>query len=385
LAKTGIPAYEVGHIQSGNFKETELIVKPDSDRILERHDILTGRVGGLGCFAEYPHEAPASFSDNTLRIRPHADQKPRVAFVTAFLNSAIGNAQLIRDSRGGLQKVVTQQSIGSIVVPVLGTSERRLVGELDAARAERDRALAEADRLLTSTDELVIKLLGIKPRPVPQRLGYALRLGSIKASSTLSADYFHPERMVALHQIESLPNAPLAEVVSFKRNIVRTPGVSRYIGLASVASQTGQLTDAVETATGSCFEFQAGDVLYGRLRPYLNKVWIADFDGVCSTEFHVMAPDPSRLLAEYLAVVMRTRLIVAQTKHMMTGNTHPRISNDDVARLLIPLANKATQLKIVEAAKHSQRQSMELRAHAETIWREAREKFERQLLKGTQP
>lgn len=78
------------------------------------------------------------------------------------------------------------------------------------------------------------------------------------------------------------------------------------------------------------FSFKPGDVLYGRLRPYLNKVWLATFAGVCSTEFHVMRPfDVRTLRPEYLAVVMRTSLIVAQTKHMMTGNTHPRIANED--------------------------------------------------------
>ena len=81
----------------------------------------------------------------------------------------------------------------------------------------------------------------------------------------------------------------------------------------------------METATGQCFAFEKDDVLYGRLRPYLNKVWLSSFSGVCSTEFHVMRIlNRQALLPTYLAVVMRTRLIVAQTKHIMTGNTHPR-------------------------------------------------------------
>ena len=38
----------------------------------------------------------------------------------------------------------------------------------------------------------------------------------------------------------------------------------------------------------SCFHFSIGDVLFARLRPYLNKVYRAEADGVCSTEFHVI-------------------------------------------------------------------------------------------------
>ena len=35
--------------------------------------------------------------------------------------------------------------------------------------------------------------------------------------------------------------------------------------------------------------FRGRDVLYGRLRPYLNKVYQPDFDGMCSSEFIVMS------------------------------------------------------------------------------------------------
>ena len=92
--------------------------------------------------------------------------------------------------------------------------------------------------------------------------------------------------------------------------------------------------------------------------------------------------DTRRLRPEYLAVVMRTDLIVAQTKHMMTGNTHPRIANEDVINLLIPLTDEKTQQRIVEETLASQTESARLRTHAEAVWREARERFEQQLLQG---
>lgn len=261
--------------------------------------------------------------------------------------------------------------------------QHRLVAKLNAARAERDRALAEAERLLTSIDDLVKAKLGLPDLETPRRAGYAIRLAIAKSTNTLSADFFHPERMQAVRMIQGLDNAPLSKLVSFQRNIVKTPGESRYIGLASVASGTGQLTEAIETASGQCFAFEPGDVLYGRLRPYLNKVWLATFSGVCSTEFHVMRPfDARKLRPEYLAVVMRTSLIVAQTKHMMTGNTHPRIANEDVANLLVPLADEKIQQRIVEETLASQAESARLRIHAETVWRRARERFEQQLLQG---
>ena len=77
---------------------------------------------------------------------------------------------------------------------------------------------------------------------------------------------------------------------------------------------------------------------------------------------------------------MRTGLIVAQTKHMMTGNTHPRIASEDVVNLVIPLADPDVQDRIVAAAREREAEANRLREEARTIWQAARLQFEEQLL-----
>ena len=95
--------------------------------------------------------------------------------------------------------------------------------------------------------------------------------------------------------------------------------------------------------------YEKNDILYGRLRPYLNKVLLAEKEGICSTEFHVMRViDTETVLPEYVAAILRSDLILSQTKHMMTGNTHPRISNDDVKNLYIPVPDIGVQAEIVK-------------------------------------
>ncbi len=136
-----------------------------------------------------------------------------------------------------------------------------------------------------------------------------------------------------------------------------------------------------EEATGQSFVYQAGDVLYGRLRPYLNKVIVAETGGICSTEFHVMRIcDKNEVLPEYLAAIIRSPLILAQTKHMMTGNTHPRISNDDVKNLYIPIPDMPKQQEIVAELNNRRQEARKLKAEAEKEWAEAKEQFEKELL-----
>jgi type I restriction enzyme S subunit len=364
------------HVAAEQPKSMEKCRLGGGELIIVRSGVNTG-----DC-AVVPPELNGAYAAYDLIAVPNIRAIPE--YLCACLYTSFGRAQIDVVKNRAAQPHINADEVRALEVPDISLDcQHRLITELDAARFERDRALAEADRLLNSIDDLVKRLLRLPDLPSPAHAGYAIRLSLAKESSTISADYFHPERMLALRAIQALPNAALGTLVSFERQLGANSGDARYIGLASVASHTGQLTDAVETATGQCFAFEKDDVLYGRLRPYLNKVWLSAFSGVCSTEFHVMRVlNQKALLPTYLAVVMRTQLIVAQTKHMMTGNTHPRLANEDVVNLLIPLADRATQQCIVDETLACQAEAARLRAHAETVWQQARERFEQQLLKG---
>src|SRR5688572_3335966 len=67
-------------------------------------------------------------------------------------------------------------------------------------------------------------------------------------------------------------------------------------------------------------------------------------DGRCSAEFYVLRVKQSvGVLPDYLGAILRSRLVLAQTVHMMTGNTHPRLANDDVINLRIPIPEQKIQ------------------------------------------
>ena len=89
---------------------------------------------------------------------------------------------------------------------------------------------------------------------------------------------------------------PAKQLYSVVNDLVR-PGedpspAARFVGLENVESHTGrQLGESsIENLTGRKFRFQAGDVLFGYLRPYQNKVWVSDGAGLCSVEQFVLRP-----------------------------------------------------------------------------------------------
>ena len=183
-------------------------------------------------------------------------------------------------------------------------------------------------------------------------------------------------------ETQRLTCQPLAEVVTFIRDQIKTPGPN-YLSLAHVQSHTGERIAADEEAAGACSTFAPNDVLFARLRPYLNKVWRAESAGCCSPEFHVLrAKNSTALRPDYLAAILRSSLILAQTRHMMTGNTHPRLTNEDVVNLVIPIPKPAVQETIATEARRRREAARRLRTEAETGWQTAKRWFEEQLLGG---
>ncbi len=93
-------------------------------------------------------------------------------------------------------------------------------------------------------------------------------------------------------------------------------------------------------------EFAQGDVLYCKLRPYLNKVVVANESGYCTTEiipirtFGLVAP-------EYLELAMRRPTIVAYANSKSFGMNLPRLSTNDARLAPIPIPPLAEQKRIV--------------------------------------
>ena len=69
-------------------------------------------------------------------------------------------------------------------------------------------------------------------------------------------------------------------------------------------------------------KFEKGDVLYGKLRPYLRKYWLAQFNGVCSTEIWVLKHDDS-VNSKYLFYLFQTEQI-NKIANLSSGTKMPR-------------------------------------------------------------
>jgi len=120
-----------------------------------------------------------------------------------------------------------------------------------------------------------------------------------------------------------------------------------FIGLDDVPPNFLRIEtkQAFKTMKSAGNKFYSGDVLYGRLRPYLNKVVVADFEGVASGEFIVMRPREG-IDARYLQLWMHARKFVNGATRDTSGD-RPRIDFNKIADLDLALPPTAEQRRIV--------------------------------------
>jgi len=87
---------------------------------------------------------------------------------------------------------------------------------------------------------------------------YAIHLKAREPTKQLGADYYHPERVDALRAIQAADKADkvvgLGEIVAFKRDTEKEADPDKYIGLANIESNTGELAVTTEEpGKGQCF------------------------------------------------------------------------------------------------------------------------------------
>lgn len=150
------------------------------------------------------------------------------------------------------------------------------------------------------------------------------------------------------------PTVPLGDVFKFRSELVRpndgTEGELTFVGLQHIASGTGiklgeERLDAKQL-DGRKFRFSPGQILYGSLRPYLNKVWIADCEGICSVDQFVLCPQTDHVDTAYLAHYLRSKSFLRSAQERSSALDLPRIRRDRLVLIEMPLPPVAEQRDI---------------------------------------
>jgi len=229
----------------------------------------------------------------------------------------------------------TQQ--GNILMPVPSLKEQKAIASfLDQKTAEIDDLIADKEKLIELLQE---KRQVIITEAVTKGLNPNVKM----KDSGIEWIGEMPQHW-NLRRIKYLAN--IRNVKASDSDIDKP-----YIGLENIESKTGKLlineNNGHQLIGETANIFRKGDVLFGKLRPYLAKCIIADFDGRCTSELLVLKTT-SYILPEYLHFIMLSPKFIDVVNSSTYGAKMPRTSWDFIGNLRIPLPSIKEQEEIVE-------------------------------------
>lgn len=228
-----------------------------------------------------------------------------------------------------------------------------LIQRASPGSADRNRTLA-----IERFEALEIPL-----PPIDEQRRLAARLDAIADAARRAADRVSragtdsfgerlPSLIDAIVASAAIDQVAVGEAATFVSDTVH-PGddpapATSFVGLQHIESHTGRClgSDTLGPMKGRKFRFRPGDVLFGYLRPYLNKVWRADRHGLCSVDQYVLRPRDG-VDGALLAHCLRGRQVLNHAIDLTHSLQLPRLRSGLLAALSVPSLAEASAVPLV--------------------------------------
>ena len=303
-----VPFYKIGTFGSNpdSFISYKQFIEFSSKFSYPRQgDVLISAAGTIGRSVVFDG-APAYFQDSNI---VWIDNDESVVLNT-FLWFTYQVTEWAISHGGTVARLYNDSLRNNIYVPVPPIPEQKAIAE----------ALSDMDSLLGGLDSLIAKKRDIKQATMQQLLTGKTRLPGFSGEWEVKR---------------------LGEVASLRRNQVNPveSGVEEFcLELEHFQSGTGHILGSTTVTDRSVMKsmFFEGDVLFGRLRAYLRKYWLATRSGVCSTEVWILIGLAGAVTPRFLYQVVRTDAFIDAAG--TTYGTHmPRSDWDVVKNFDFPL------------------------------------------------
>jgi type I restriction enzyme S subunit len=238
----------------------------------------------VGLAAVYTDDEEVVFGGFVIRGRPMSDANLDIRYSGYALRSPHIRQQVVARGQGAIRANIGQQDLRTVLVPRPPRNEQLAIAA----------ALSDVDALIGALDRLISKKRDLKQSAMQQLLTGQTRLPGFNGK---------------------WETKPLGDVASIRNQKVLPHQVDPdtfCIELEHLGQGNGRLlaSSTARSSTSSKYRFVSGDVLFGRLRSYLRKYWLADRDGICTTEIWPLVVNPSLAFNGFLHALVQTTAFV---------------------------------------------------------------------------
>ena len=325
------------HLESGNLfiSKWGSDTAPEGEKIvMKKGDVLFGK---RRAYQKKVAISPIDgiFSAHGMVLRPKEDVICK-EFLPFFISSETFLNEAIRISVGGLSPTVNWKDIKELEFDLPPLAEQKVLAEKLWAAYEVKQSYL---KMIEATEEMVksqfIEMFG---NPVTNNKGW----------NTI----------------------PIKDVAPETPSIEKQTGRVWILNLDMIESNTGKVVDKVfedDSNLLSVAPFDEGNVLYSKLRPYLNKVVIPDGKGYATTELVPLRPNQELLNITFFSHLLRGDDFVTYANSISAGTKMPRMPLKDLRKFPCILPPMEKQNEFEEIARQTEKSISELRKSVAAI------------------
>ena len=397
LCEDGIPLFKGKNVQNRTivYEFESFIPESVSDELqrsqVTKKCILTPYVGTIGNIGIHNRPGKYHLGSNVGKIELYNDNVVLLEeYVVAYLQSGFGYQQLTKHMKATAQASISIEAIRDVYLPIPPANEQlRMWSALSNALAMIERienTELDITNLIKSTKSKIIDL-AIRGKLVPQdpndepasvlleriraEKQELIKQGKIKRDKKESIifkgednSYYEklPELVESLEDwaFEELPDSwsvcCLGELCDYGNctnvNTADIADSAWILDLEDIEKDSGVILQKVrqdERNAGSTkHRFHKGQVLYSKLRPYLNKVVLADEDGYCTSEILPLEFERN-ILPQYARYFLMSQTFLRYANKCSYGVKMPRLGTADGKKAIISVPPVKEQKRIVMA------------------------------------
>lgn len=246
-----------------------------------------------------------------------------------FFNTNSFVRELISKASATTIAIVNKSKLESCLFPVAPLNEQqRIVNRIESLFVKLDRAKELIENTLAQFEQNKMAILH-------------------KAFTGELTVKWRKENNIDLSSWKKCELKEVFKVVKDKYNSQTENQIVNYIGLENIETSKGIISKSNSSEVKSIkTKFKKDDVLYGKLRPYLNKHDVVNFDGICSTDILVFRFNDINT-AKYINYYFNLPMFIQYAVENSSGINLPRVSEKTISKYKISLPTIEEQQEIV--------------------------------------
>lgn len=313
-----------GYIFNSEEKITELGLKNSSAKLYPINTVIIAMYG-----ATIGKVGILSIEATTNQACACAIVNKNILFKYVFHYLIYQKEAFINKSKGGAQPNLSQEIIKKHEIPLPPINEQqRIVNRIESLFTKLDKAKELIENTLAQFEQNKMAILH-------------------KAFTGELTVKWRKKNNIDLSSWKKYELKEVFKVVKDKYNPQIENQIVNYIGLENIETSKGIINKNNSSEVKSIkTKFKKDDVLYGKLRPYLNKHDVVNFDGICSTDILVFRFDNINT-AKYINYYFNLPMFIQYAVENSSGINLPRVSEKTISKYKISLPIIEEQQEIV--------------------------------------